>query len=153
MVYAVFSCAHFSNGYFHPYDVASTIEDLDFWVHVGDYVYEYGVYSTYASDVEERDLATLPAWEQISLQDYRNRMATYHTDEGLRNLRRRAPMIAVSTSTTRTWHSSAKRKFGLWSHHLPISIRPGMTTIQQIIRLVTDSQDPQALKTTKPSAQ
>jgi phosphodiesterase/alkaline phosphatase D-like protein len=37
MVYAVFSCAHFSNGYFHAYDVASTIKDLDFWVHVGDY--------------------------------------------------------------------------------------------------------------------
>lgn len=38
MTYAVFSCAHFSNGYFHAYDVASTIEDLDFWVHTGDYV-------------------------------------------------------------------------------------------------------------------
>jgi alkaline phosphatase D len=37
MTYAVFSCAHFSNGYFHSYDVGSTIEDLDFWVHVGDY--------------------------------------------------------------------------------------------------------------------
>lgn len=31
MVYAVFSCAHFANGYFHAYDVASTIKDLDFW--------------------------------------------------------------------------------------------------------------------------
>jgi alkaline phosphatase D len=110
MVYAVFSCAHFSNGYFHPYDVASTIEDLDFWVHVGDYVYEYGSYSSYASDVEERDLATLPVWEQISLQDHRNRMATYHTDEGLRNLRRRAPMIAVSRSKPHL--ASINRKLG-----------------------------------------
>lgn len=38
LIYAVFSCAHFANGYFHPYDVASTIKDLDFWIHVGDYV-------------------------------------------------------------------------------------------------------------------
>jgi alkaline phosphatase D len=36
--YAVFSCAHFSNGYFHAYDIASTVKDLDFWIHVGDYV-------------------------------------------------------------------------------------------------------------------
>jgi phosphodiesterase/alkaline phosphatase D-like protein len=38
LVYAVFSCSHFANGYFHPYDAASTIKDLDFWMHVGDYV-------------------------------------------------------------------------------------------------------------------
>jgi alkaline phosphatase D len=38
LVYAVFSCSHFANGYFHAYDVASTIKDLDFWIHVGDYL-------------------------------------------------------------------------------------------------------------------
>lgn len=38
MTYAFFSCSHFSNGYFHAYDVASTIDDLDLWIHVGDYV-------------------------------------------------------------------------------------------------------------------
>ena len=38
LIYAAFSCSHFANGYFHPYDVASTIKDLDFWFHVGDYV-------------------------------------------------------------------------------------------------------------------
>jgi alkaline phosphatase D len=94
MTYAVFSCSHFANGYFHAYDIASTIQDLDFWIHVGDYVYEYGSYSAYASDVPKRKEKILPLWEQISLQDHRNRMATYHTDEGLQNLRARAPMIA-----------------------------------------------------------
>jgi phosphodiesterase/alkaline phosphatase D-like protein len=38
LVYAVYSCSHFANGYFHPYDVGSTIEELDFWIHLGDYV-------------------------------------------------------------------------------------------------------------------
>jgi phosphodiesterase/alkaline phosphatase D-like protein len=41
MTYAFFSCSHFSNGYFHAYDVASTISDLDMWIHVGDYVVSY----------------------------------------------------------------------------------------------------------------
>lgn len=38
LVYAVFSCANFGNGYFHAYDIASTIQDLDVWIHVGDYI-------------------------------------------------------------------------------------------------------------------
>jgi PhoD-like phosphatase, N-terminal domain len=37
LIYAVFTCANFGNGYFHAYDIASTVKDLDFWVHVGDY--------------------------------------------------------------------------------------------------------------------
>jgi PhoD-like phosphatase, N-terminal domain/PhoD-like phosphatase len=116
--YAVFSCANYGNGYFHAYDVASTITDLDFWIHVGDYIvrfgagnasflgyylnhqcswvplvesiatqYEYGSYSTYASDSPTRKAEILPLWEAIDLQDYRLRYATYHRDEGLCNLR------------------------------------------------------------------
>ena len=107
MVYAVFSCAHFANGYFHAYDIASTIKDLDFWIHTGDYVYEYGLFSSYASDSPERKEQILPIWEQISLQDHRNRMATYHTDEGLQNLRRRAPLIACWDD-----HETANNPYG-----------------------------------------
>jgi phosphodiesterase/alkaline phosphatase D-like protein len=49
--------------------------------------YEYGVYVAYARDVESRRLEILPPWEQVTLQDHRNRMATYHTDRALQNLR------------------------------------------------------------------
>ena len=35
LIYATFSCSHFGNGYFHAYDVASMIKDLDLWVHLG----------------------------------------------------------------------------------------------------------------------
>jgi PhoD-like phosphatase, N-terminal domain/PhoD-like phosphatase len=38
LTYAVFSCANYGNGYFHAYDIASTIVDLDVWIHVGDYI-------------------------------------------------------------------------------------------------------------------
>jgi alkaline phosphatase D len=97
LTYAFFSCAHFTNGFFHAYDVASTIKDLDLWIHVGDYFYEYGLYSEYARDAKEaRDPFILPVWEIVDLQDYRNRHASYNAhDEGLQNLRRRAPMIAT----------------------------------------------------------
>lgn len=41
-----------------------------------------------------REPSLLPPWEIVSLADYRLRYATYHNDEGLRNLRRRAPMVS-----------------------------------------------------------
>eukprot|EP00977_Amphora_coffeiformis_P009290 scaffold2103_cov185-Amphora_coffeaeformis.AAC.35 len=119
MVYAVFSCAHFANGYFHAYDIASTIKDLDFWIHTGDYVYEYGLFSNYASNSPERKAQILPVWEQISLQDHRNRMATYHTDEGLQNLRRRAPLIACwddHESTNNPYGKGTKENTGAENH-------------------------------------
>ena len=49
--------------------------------------YEYGLYSSYASDAPERKAQILPLWEEIDLQDYRVRYSTYHLDVGLRNLR------------------------------------------------------------------
>lgn len=94
--YAVFSCSHFSNGYFHAYDIASTLTELDFWIHMGDYIYEYGTYSSYATGAQERYEMTDPVWEIVDLNDYRRRYAQYHTDEGLQNLRARAPQMSVS---------------------------------------------------------
>ena len=82
--------------------------------------YEYGKYGTYATDVPERRAQTLPEWEQISLQDYRLRMAQYHQgDEGLRNLRRRAPMMAVWDD-----HETANVSSNCFAHfNLPDSMR------------------------------
>ena len=58
--YAVFSCSNFPNGYFHAYDIASTIDNLDLWIHTGDYLYEYG----YAfSDPGPRIDPIMPIWE------------------------------------------------------------------------------------------
>lgn len=64
--YAVFSCARF-DGYFHAYDIASTIDDLDLWIHVGDIIYEI----RYAGSSSERNARVLPQWEAVDLQDYR----------------------------------------------------------------------------------
>jgi phosphodiesterase/alkaline phosphatase D-like protein len=75
VTYAVFSCSNFPNGYFHAYDigtylhcslfetidsserVASTIAGLDLWIHVGDYIYEYGDWQTWARDAEAQSLS------------------------------------------------------------------------------------------------
>ena len=58
-------------------------------------IYEYGTYSTYASGAPEPKNLTDPIWEIVDLNDYRRRYAQYHTDEGLQNLRARAPQLSV----------------------------------------------------------
>eukprot|EP00282_Hemiselmis_andersenii_P017236 CAMPEP_0114117080 /NCGR_PEP_ID=MMETSP0043_2-20121206/4839_1 /TAXON_ID=464988 /ORGANISM="Hemiselmis andersenii, Strain CCMP644" /LENGTH=135 /DNA_ID=CAMNT_0001209441 /DNA_START=270 /DNA_END=674 /DNA_ORIENTATION=- len=48
--YAVFSCSNWGWGYFNAYDAASNL-DLDFWMHLGDFIYEYGPEDHYPSPV------------------------------------------------------------------------------------------------------
>jgi len=40
--FAVVSCAKFNSGYFNAYSAISERDDLDFVLHLGDYIYEAG---------------------------------------------------------------------------------------------------------------
>ena len=55
-------------GYFHTYDVGSTIEGLDLWTHAGDFIYEYGIHSSYSTNSKERHAQTDPKWEIVEKQ-------------------------------------------------------------------------------------
>jgi len=96
--YAVFTCANWGWGFFNAYDAASHI-DLDFWMHVGDFIYEYGE-DKYPSPVQAvryaaRPLGLQPPNGLITLQDYRKRYAQYRQDPGLQALSASAALIAV----------------------------------------------------------
>jgi phosphodiesterase/alkaline phosphatase D-like protein len=93
-----FSCSNFMSGYFNAYDIASRY-NLDFWVHLGDYYYEY---ASNASPPPNQAVRWQPAPQGIqpqteiqSLEDYRLRHATYRTDRGLQALTASAPLIAL----------------------------------------------------------
>lgn len=92
---ALFSCSNFPFGYFHAYGHAAQREDIDLALHVGDYIYEYprGNYPSAADTVPGRLIE--PFGETITLADYYQRYATYHTDPYLHELRRLKPMSAV----------------------------------------------------------
>ncbi len=104
---AVFTCANYPNGYFNVYDAASKLDDLDVTVHVGDYIYEYGMYENddfeakipaYATSKAETIGRVLPEdnnTELFTLSDYRKRYALYHTDAGLQAIHAKCPMIVV----------------------------------------------------------
>lgn len=104
---AVFSCSNYPKGYFNVYTEAAKIDDLDVTLHIGDYIYEYGMYVNDDFDAKVPAYATeeavsigraLPAdnnTECITLSDYRKRYALYHTDAGAQAIHAACPMIAV----------------------------------------------------------
>jgi alkaline phosphatase D len=104
---AIFSCSNYPNGHFNPYMEASLIEDLDVTLHLGDYIYEYGMYENddfttkkpaYATKNAQSIGRVLPEnnnTECVTLNDYRLRYALYHTDAGNQAIHQACPMIVV----------------------------------------------------------
>ncbi|MBC7445798.1 MAG: alkaline phosphatase D family protein [Polaromonas sp.] len=93
--FAVFSCALYSEGYFHAYDAAAKSE-AQYAIHLGDYIYEYG------SDPGKFGNASIPgnriaspANDIVTLNDYRTRHALYKSDLSLQALHARMPWITV----------------------------------------------------------
>lgn len=93
--FGVFSCANFPAGYFNAYGHAARRDDLDFALHLGDYIYEFGVLG-YASQLAIAiDRVSTPDHVITTLEDYRRRHAQYKTDPDLRALHATVPLIAV----------------------------------------------------------
>ncbi len=94
---AVFSCSNYPAGYFHAYREAARLPNIDVFVHLGDYFYEYGMggYGTDRAVELGRALPENNAGELYTLDDYRRRYGVYRGDEDLQALHASAPMIAV----------------------------------------------------------
>ena len=82
-------CASYAHGYFNAYRRVAERSDLDFVLHLGDYIYEYGN-GQYGS---ARDYQ--PPYEILTLDDYRTRHAYYKQDPDLQALHRQHPLIAI----------------------------------------------------------
>ena len=96
---AVLSCANFPAAQqFDAYARAAVINSAnpyDAWLQVGDYIYEYGPGGYGTAEDAAGSRGFLPNREILSLDDYRERYAHYHTDPGLQALRAAAPLIAI----------------------------------------------------------
>ncbi len=91
----VFSCSNFPAGFFNAYQAAAEKNDLDLWLHLGDYLYEYPMGGYATSNAKKLGRVPSPLHEIITLADYRERHAQYKLDYGSKALHRNAPMIAV----------------------------------------------------------
>jgi phosphodiesterase/alkaline phosphatase D-like protein len=96
---AVFSCANFpAADTFAAYGRAAAINAVnpyDALVHLGDYIYEYGPGGYGEAENAAGSRGFLPNREIVSLDDYRQRYAQYHTDANLQAVRAAAPLIAI----------------------------------------------------------
>ena len=85
VTFGIFSCSNYPAGFFTPYMEAAKDDNMDYVLHLGDYIYEYdgkGYATEHAKEIG-RTYAPDNDTELYTLTDYRNRYALYRTDEGL----------------------------------------------------------------------
>lgn len=108
----LFSCSNLPMGWFNAYAHAAARDDLDLWLHAGDYIYEYGIASYKDKDrVAGREVMPAHEHEMISLVDYRLRLACYRADPDLQKLHQMAPMVALWDDheiTNDSWEGGAQ---------------------------------------------
>ena len=91
---ALVSCSNYSFGYFNAYDLITKSNDVDFVIHVGDYIYEDGFkFGPNALDTFRR--RTFPEYDAYDLVSYRLRYGWYHLDPSLRDLHQQYPMVVI----------------------------------------------------------
>jgi len=92
---AVVSCANHPAGFFNVYREIAGQSDLDAVVHLGDYIYEYGLNGYASEKAEALGRVPEPATELRTLLDYRLRHAQYKRDPDSQAMLASLPLIAV----------------------------------------------------------
>jgi len=94
--FAICSCAKFNAGFFNAYAAIAEQEQLDFLLHLGDYIYEASN-TPPKSQTPGADIGRPfdPLGECRTLADYRRRYAQYRRDVDVQHLHLRMPMIAT----------------------------------------------------------
>lgn len=91
--FAVMSCAKFHRGYFNVYGNAARRDNLDYIVHLGDYIYEEE-----GGQEGEGERVMQPVKEIVTLYDFRTRFGQYRSDEDLQLSHQQYPWITVWVS-------------------------------------------------------
>lgn len=102
----VISCSNWQFGRFNAYKALSQESDIDAVVHLGDYIYEYGIDGHGGEVAKKIGREHDPITECVTLSDYRRRHAQYKTDPDLQAAHAAAPWIC-------TWddHESANNSY------------------------------------------
>ena len=84
--FAIASCQHYEVGHYTAYRHMAE-DDLDFVMHLGDYIYE--------SPGRDNQVRKHVGGELMTVDDYRNRYAQYRSDESLRAVHALFPFLVV----------------------------------------------------------
>jgi alkaline phosphatase D len=94
-VLAFVTCQRFESGLFNAYDAIARLDRVDAVVHLGDYIYEYGLEGTGGEFGARLGRQPEPSHEIVTLADYRTRHAQYKRDPDLQAAHARAAFICV----------------------------------------------------------
>ena len=99
--FAFYSCMDFTHGYYNAFAHMAN-QDLDFMVMLGDFIYDES-YHTIADGTAVRDDnigSVLPGYNggrpvAVNLADYRAKYSLYRTDENLKKVQAKFPVVAI----------------------------------------------------------
>lgn len=128
---ALASCSNYAFGYFNAYDAIARDAGVDFVLHTGDYIYEYGGKDGWGAEVAQRiGRVQAPLHEIVSLADYRTRHAQYKTDTGSQAMHANHTLLACwddHESANNPWTGGAQNHQavteGDWAARRTASIR------------------------------
>ncbi|MCB0519785.1 MAG: alkaline phosphatase D family protein [Lewinellaceae bacterium] len=93
---AIVSCADYQGGYYNAFEDIAKRNDLDAVVHLGDYIYEYGVWRGGRKRMmKNRVREHIPDKTCTTLKDYRTRYGQYRLDQQLCEAHRLQPFIVI----------------------------------------------------------
>ena len=88
---AVVACSSYPHGYYNVYDAISKRNDINAVIHLGDYIYEYGL-NEYGS---HKDRVPAPENDIVSLSDYRTRYSQSHLDTMSQKVHQQYPFYLI----------------------------------------------------------
>ncbi len=127
---ALASCSNYAFGHFNAYEAIAHDAAVDFVLHTGDYIYEYGHDGW--GDETARALGRRhdPAREIVGLSDYRRRHAQYKSDAGAQAMHAAHTFMACwddHESANNPWTGGAQNhqpdREGDWQERREASIR------------------------------
>lgn len=93
--FGVVSCSNYPAGFFNVYREIALRDDLDAVLHLGDYIYEYGLGGYATQNAESLGRVPEPRGEITTLADYRQRHAQYKADSDCQAMHASVPVIAI----------------------------------------------------------
>jgi alkaline phosphatase D len=127
---AIASCSNFAFGYFNAYRAIAEDPDVEYVLHLGDYIYEYGAEGWGADTAKQLDRVHRPANEIVSLADYRERHGQYKADLDSIAMHAAHPLLLVwddHESANNPWLGGAQNHQpdaeGLWRDRRGASIQ------------------------------
>jgi alkaline phosphatase D len=141
--FAVACCAKYNSGYFSAYRAIADRDDIDFVLHLGDYIYEAADVPTGKQTPGAGIGRTMdPVGDCVTREDYDRRYAEYRRDPDLRALHARHAIIATiddhelsdnawsggadehHPATQGPWADRMRAALGAWSDWMPTLRRP-----------------------------